>query len=146
MGGIGGILFASWSLRPMLALVPAAAGLPFAEQVHVSPEALAVALGLSLLSSILFGLAPVRQVSRAGTAQHLADSGRSRSAGRSTALWRNTLIAGEIGLSLMLLASAGLLVQTFLHLSKASWGFDPDKVLLMRNALRGEQYRTASAQ
>ena len=118
MGAIGGILFATWSLRPMLALVPAAAGLPFADQVRVSPEALAFALGLSLLSSILFGLAPARQASRAGTAQHLADSGRSRSAGRSSALWRNALIAGEIGLSLILLASAGLLVQTFLHLSK----------------------------
>ena len=109
----------------MLSLVPAAAGLPFADQVRVSPGALAFALGLSLLSSILFGLVPARQASRAGAAQHLADSGRSRSAGRSSALWRNTLIAGEIGLSLILLASAGLLVQTFLHLSKESWGFEP---------------------
>ncbi|HTS61160.1 MAG TPA: ABC transporter permease [Candidatus Acidoferrales bacterium] len=49
MGAIGGILFAAWSVRPMLALVPAAAGLPFADQVHVSGEALAFALGLSLL-------------------------------------------------------------------------------------------------
>ena len=60
------IVFAAWSLRPMLALVPAAAGLPFADQVHISPEALGLALGLSLLSSILFGLAPARQASRGG--------------------------------------------------------------------------------
>ena len=106
-------------------LVPAVAGLPFADQVRVSPQALVFALGLSLLSSILFGLAPARQASRAGTAQHLADSGRSRSASRSSALWRHSLIAGEIGLSLILLASAGLLVQTFLHLSKTFWGFEP---------------------
>ena len=69
MGAIGGIAFAAWSLRPMLALVPAAAGLPFADQVHISPEALGLALGLSLLSSILFGLAPARQASRGGGAQ-----------------------------------------------------------------------------
>jgi len=146
MGGIGGILFAAWSLRPMLALVPAAAGLPFADQVHISPEALALALGLSLLSSILFGMAPARQASRSATAQHLGDAGRSRSAGRFSALWRNALIAAEIGLSLILIASAGLLVQTFLRLSKESWGFEPGKVLLIRNSLRGEQYRTATAQ
>jgi putative ABC transport system permease protein len=146
MGAIGGIVFASWSLRPMLSLVPAAAGLPFADQVRVNPEALAFALGLSVLCSILFGLAPVRQASRAGAAQHLADSGRSRSASRSSALWRNVLIAGEIGLSLILLASAGLLVQTFLHLSRESWGFEPANVLLVRNSLRGEAYRTAAAQ
>jgi putative ABC transport system permease protein len=146
MGGIGGILFAAWSLRPMLALVPAAAGLPFADQVHISPEALALALGLSLLSSILFGMAPARQASRSATAQHLGDAGRSRSAGRFSARWRNALIAAEIGLSLILIASAGLLVQTFLRLSKESWGFEPGKVLLIRNSLRGEQYRAASAQ
>ena len=146
LGGIGGILLAGCSIRPMLALVPSAAGLPFANQVRVSPEALAFALGLSLLSSILFGLAPARQASRAATAQHLADSGRSRSAGRSSAIWRNALIAGEIGLSLILLASAGLLVQTFLHLSKQSWGFEPANILMIRNSLRGESYRTATAQ
>ncbi|MEO8369381.1 MAG: ABC transporter permease [Candidatus Solibacter sp.] len=145
LGAIGGVVFAAWSLRPMLALVPATGGLPFAEQVHISPNALGFALGLTLLSSILFGLAPVRQASR-GIAQHLGESGRSRSASRSSALWRNGLIAAEIGLSLVLLTSAGLVVQTFLHLSKESWGFDPNKVLLIRNSLRGDQYRTASAQ
>src|SRR5689334_635479 len=136
MGAIGGILLASWSLRPMLSLVPAAAGLPFADHVRVSPGALAFALGLSVLSSILFGLVPARRASRAGAAKDLADSGRSRSAGRSSAVWRNALIASEIGLSLILLASAGLLVQTFLHLSRQSWGFDPANVLLVRNSLR----------
>ena len=146
MGAIGGILFAAFSLRPMLALIPAAAGLPFADQVHVSPVALAFAVGLGILSSVLFGLAPARQASRASAAQALAESGRSRSAGRSSALWRNSLIAGEIGLSLVLLASAGLFVQTFLHLSKESWGFEPANVLTIRNALRGEAYRTAVAQ
>lgn len=146
MGAMGGVLFASWSLRPMLALVPAAAGLPFADQVNVSPGALAFALGLSLLSSIVFGLAPARQASANGAARHLGESGRSRSAGRSSALWRNVLIAGEIGLSLILLASAGLFVQTFLNLSKKSWGFEPANVLIIRNSLRGESYRTASAQ
>ncbi|HLJ45516.1 MAG TPA: ABC transporter permease [Bryobacteraceae bacterium] len=146
VGGIGGTLFATWSVRPMLALVPAAAGLPFIEQVRVSPEALALALGLSLLSSVLFGLAPAREASRSRIAQHLGESGRSRSAGRSSALWRNALIAGEIGLSLILVASAGLLVRTFVHLSKQSWGFEPSHVLTIRNSLRGESYRTPSAQ
>jgi putative ABC transport system permease protein len=145
LGAIGGVVFAAWSLRPMLALVPAAGGLPFADQVQISPNALGFALGLSLLSSILFGLAPARQASR-GIAQHLGESGRSRSASRSSAVWRNGLIAAEIGLSLVLMASAGLLVQTFLHLSKESWGFEPNQVLLIRNSLRGDQYRTASAQ
>lgn len=146
LGAVGGLLFAAGSIQPMLALVPRAAGLPFADQVHLSPEALAFALGLSLLSSLLFGLAPARQASRSGTAQHLADSGRSRSAGRSSTVWRNTLIAGEIALSVVLLASAGLLVQSFLHLSRQSWGFEPAHVLMVRNSLRGESYRMAAAQ
>src|SRR5262249_46582241 len=110
LGALGGIVLAAWSIRPMLAMVPAAFALPFADQVRVSPQALAFALGLSLFSSLLFGLAPARQVSRTVRS--------SRSATRSGTLWRNALIAGEIGLSLILLACAGLLVQTFLHLSK----------------------------
>jgi putative ABC transport system permease protein len=145
-GALGGILIAAWSLRPMLALIPAAAGLPFADQVHVSPAALAFALGSSLFSSVLFGLAPARQASRARAAQYLGESGRSGIAGRSNTLWRNALIAGEIGLSLILLASASLLVQTFLHVSRQSWGFDATNVLNIRNALRGEAYRTPLAQ
>jgi predicted permease len=146
IGAMGGIGIAAWSLRPMLGLVPAAVGLPFADQVHVSPRALAFALGLSLLSSILFGLAPARRASRSSPAQHLGDAGRSRSASRSSALWRNVLMAGEIGLSLILLTSASLLVQTFLRLSSQSWGFDATHVLNVRNALRGESYRTPAAQ
>jgi putative ABC transport system permease protein len=145
LGAIGGVVFAACSLRPMLALVPVTGGLPFADQVHVSADALGFALGLSLLSSVLFGLVPARQASH-GTAQRLGDSGRSRSASRSSALWRNSLIAAEIGLSLVLMASAGLFVQTFLHLSKEPWGFEPNKVLLIRDSLRGDQYRTGSAQ
>src|SRR5262249_23313406 len=118
----------------------------FADQVRISPEALGVALVLSLLSSILFGLAPARQVSHGGAAKTLGEFGRSRSASRSSALWRNALIVAEIGLSLVLIASAGLLVQTFLHLSKETWGFEPGNVLLIRNSLRVEQYRAPSAQ
>ena len=146
IGAMGGILVAAWSLKPMLALVPAAAGLPFADQVHVSPRALVFALGLSLLSSVLFGLAPARRASRFCPARQLGEAGRSRGAGQSSALWRNTLIAGEIGLSLILLTSASLLVQTFLHLSNQSWGFDASHVLNVRNALRGESYRTPAGQ
>jgi putative ABC transport system permease protein len=145
LGALGGVALAAWSMKPMLALVPAAGGLPFAEQIHISPNALVFALGLSLLSSVLFGLAPARHASR-GIAQQLGESGRSRSASRSSAFWRNSLIAAEIGLSLVLMACAGLLVQTFLHLSKESWGFEPNNVLLIRNSLRGDQYRTPSAQ
>jgi hypothetical protein len=43
----------------------------------------------------------------------------------------------------MLLASSGLLVQTFLHLSKQSWGFEPSNVPIIQNSLRGESYGTA---
>ena len=75
----------------MLALAPAAAGLPFADQIHVSPEALAFALGLSLLCSVLFGLASARQASRAIAADHLGGSGRSRAAPAGRALCGETL-------------------------------------------------------
>jgi putative ABC transport system permease protein len=102
-------------------------------------------MGLSLLTAILFGLAPVRQALHASLVESLKQGGRSRTGGREGARWRNALIVVEVGLSIMLLTGAGLMIQTFWRLSHLNLGFDASRVLNVRNSLRGATYATPEA-
>ena len=124
IGGAAGILVAQFSIGPLLALIPAAAGLPFAENVQINLPVLAFAMALSLLTALLFGLAPARQALHASLVESLKEGGRSRTGGREGARWRNALIVLEVGLSIVLLTGAGLMIQTFWRLSNLNLGYD----------------------
>jgi len=145
IGGAAGIMVAQLSIRPLLALIPAAAGLPFAENVQVNLPVLAFTVGISLLTALLFGLAPARQALHASPVESLKEGGRSRTGGREGARWRNALIVMEVGLSIVLLTGAGLMIQTFWRLSHLALGFDASRVLNVRNSLRGAAYATGEA-
>ena len=144
-GGIVGIALAAFAMTPLLRLVPASAGLPFIERVGINLPVVVFALALSTLTALVFGLAPARQALHANVVEVLKDGGRSRSMGRSGAVWRNLLMAGEVALSVVLLAAAGLMIQTFWRLSQLDSGFRADHVLTLRNSLRGEVYASAAA-
>jgi putative ABC transport system permease protein len=145
IGGAAGIIVAQFSIGPLLAMIPAAADLPFAENVRINLPVLAFAMGLSLLTAILFGLAPARQALRASLIESLKEGGRSRTGGREGARWRNALIVVEVALSIVLLTGAGLMIQTFWRLSHLNLGFDAGRVLNVRNSLRGATYASPEA-
>ena len=94
--------------------------------MQVNLPVLAFALGLSLLTALLFGLAPARQALHASLVESLKEGGRSRTGGREGARWRNALIVVEVGLSIVLLTGAGLMIQTFWRLSHLNLGFDAE--------------------
>jgi putative ABC transport system permease protein len=144
-GGALGLLLAKASIAPLLALVPAAAGLPFLNHVEISAPVLAFAVGLTVLATALFGLAPARQAFAWRLAETLKEGGRSGGAGRHARRGRNLLIAGEVALSLVLLTSASLMIQTSWRLSHVRWGFEPAHLFHVRNSLRGEAYAGAAA-
>ena len=144
-GGITGIAIAAFSITPLLRLVPASVGLPFLDRVGINVPVVGLALALSVLTALVFGLAPARQALRASVIEVLKDGGRSRSTGRSGAAWRNLLMAAEVALSVVLLAGAGLMIQTFWRLARLDSGFQADHVLTLRNSLRGEAYASAAA-
>ena len=145
IGGAAGVLVAQFSIGPLLALIPAGAGLPFAENVRVNLPVLVFAMALSLLTALFFGLAPARQALGANLVESLKEGGRSRTGGREGTRWRNALIVLEIGLSIVLLTGAGLMIQTFWRLSHLNLGYDASRVLNVRNSLRGETYATPEA-
>ena len=90
------------------------------------------ALGLSLLTGILFGLAPALAAARTGAAGNLNAGGRTAqsSGGKSARFWPNTLVTVQVMLSLLLLVGAGLFLRTLRNLQNQDYGFERSHLLL----------------
>jgi putative ABC transport system permease protein len=102
-------------------------------------------LAISMLTGILFGLAPVLQLRRVNVNDSLKYGARQVTGGRE--LLRSSLMISEIALALVLSTGAGLLMRSFIGLShQARLGFNPENVLTFSVAPTGERYRTASQQ
>jgi predicted permease len=122
LGGVLGILLASWGTRTLLRFAPP--DLPRANEIHLDYAVLAFAMGLSWLSAIVFGVLPAMQASR------FEFSSRGVLRGGSHRL-RNSLVVAEIALSFVLATGAGLLFRSFLALNAADMGFRQDSILVM---------------
>src|SRR6266581_5388584 len=144
-GGVLGVVLAFVSVHPFVAFWPGS--LPRAEEVHLDWRVLVFAVGASLLSGFLFGLAPAVQVPERGVGQTLRAGARSI-AGRSRRL-HSAFVISEIALAVVLLVSAGMLGRTLLALSSLEPGFNVYDVMAARFALSPgtlgdpEQVRTA---
>ena len=97
--------------------------------VQVNAGVLAFTAGLALLTTILFGLAPAIGSSRTNLRTVLQGTARGVSSGRQHRRLRSVLIASEIGLAVLLLASAGLLIRSFANVLQNGTGFDPRQCL-----------------
>ncbi len=141
LGGGVGVLVAMAAARTLNALRPAS--VQQLGQAHVDLTVLGFTFALSLVTGLLFGLAPAIQASRIIDAQ-----GTLRSAGRagtvSRAGWRarSTLIGAELALAVVLLSGAGLLIRSFSRLQNISAGFDPSGSLTFDLALPDARYPT----
>jgi putative ABC transport system permease protein len=125
-GGTLGILFAVWGVAGLAALAPAS--LPRVNEIQVDWTVLVFAAAISLLTGILFGLAPAIQFSRGNAQQVLKEGfgGSSRTARHRTG---NLLVIGEVALSVGLLLGGALLFNSFWRLIHVDPGFRPDHVI-----------------
>jgi putative ABC transport system permease protein len=125
-GGTLGIFAAIWGVAGLSALAPAS--LPRVNEIQVNFTVLAFAAAISLLTGILFGLAPAIQFSRGAVQQVLKDGtrGSSRTARHRTG---NLLVIGEVALSVGLLLGGALLFNSFWRLIHVDPGFRPDHVI-----------------
>jgi predicted permease len=141
VGGVSGILGAYWGVPALLALAPGGR-IPRLEMVRVDGSVLAFAFGVSVLTPIVFGLAPALQATRQDVREPLSHGGRGATMRHQG--MRRALAISEIALALMLLASAGLLLKSFLRLRAVHPGFEPANVTIMTVDLPDSTYRTAA--
>jgi putative ABC transport system permease protein len=141
MGGAGGILLAEWAIR-FLQIYGPTAGTDLARMAYLELDTgvMLFTAGFSLLTGIVFGLAPAWLASRVSHNEALKQGARGSSDGRVSAGMRTTLVIVEVALALVLLAGAGLLVRSFSKLTRLDPGFAVDRVATMQVQLNGRKY------
>jgi putative ABC transport system permease protein len=131
MGGAAlGLGLAFAGLR--LVVAAAEASIPRATEVSIDPTVLAVTLGVSILTALFFGLAPLAQIA-AGTLHDALKASGGRTAGSvASNRFRSALVASELALALILLIGTGLMIRAFWKLSEVNTGFDAENLLTMQ--------------
>ncbi len=127
-GGALGILVATWGLQAALKVLPEA--LPRVQEVHLDGHVLLFTLAASLLTGILFGLAPALKTSPAGIQATLKEGGREATAAHHRT--QSAFVVAEVALALVLLAGAGLMIRSLDALWNVDPGFDPRHILSFR--------------
>jgi putative ABC transport system permease protein len=128
-GGAAGLLFAQWGTRMLLALTPEE--LRWLNGIHMDSRVLLFVLAASVLTGIIFGMAPALLAARTDVAAALNEGGRSKTASASGHRIRKILVTTEVAFALVLLVGAGLLIKGFSRLRSVDPGFNPDGVLTM---------------
>ena len=138
-GGALGLIVGIEAMKILSAALPDTIAYANLKTIHLDSTVFVFALALSLVSGILFGLAPALKAARADVQESLRDGGRGV-AGRRSYL-RQTLVVAEVALSMMLLVGAGLLIRSFQKLSSVDPGFDAQHVLSMQLSVGGRYNR-----
>ena len=120
-----GLLLASWGTRLLLAVVPDT--LPRSQEIGLDPSVLLYTMLVSIFTGILFGLAPAFHSSRVNPQESLKEGARGSGGGRHRA--EGIFVVVEVGLAVVLLAGAGLMMQTIWRLWRVDPGFNPHHVL-----------------
>jgi putative ABC transport system permease protein len=142
MGGGLGVLLAFFLVR-----LPAALrfeGIPRINEIAVDGRVLVFTLVISLLTGVLFGLAPALQVSKPQLGEFLQESSRGSSGGSRRRRLRNILVVIEIALALVLVICASLLIKSLARIQDVDPGFRTENVLTMQLSLSSSIYRDAT--
>src|SRR5262249_51234592 len=134
-GGALGLLLARVGVAALASL--AAHSVPRMGEVRLDPVLFLFALGVSLLSGILFGLAPALHLTRSDLNPALREGGRGGTTGRAGRRIRSVLVISEVALAVMILIGAGLLIRSFVRLRSADPGFRPSGLLTLRLPVTG---------
>ncbi|MGH9838508.1 MAG: ABC transporter permease [Blastocatellia bacterium] len=143
-GGVLGLLLGVWGRDLLINFSPP--GTPRVAEVRMDAVVLGFTLLLSLLTTVLFGLLPAFQSSKANLNETLKEGGRTSAEGFGRNRARSLLVITEVALAITLMIGAGLMMKSFLRLRAVSPGFNGDQVLTMRLNLTSSKYREESQQ
>jgi predicted permease len=138
IGGLLGLLLAKLAINALIKLGPEQ--LPRLHMINLDMRILAFTLLISLLTGLLFGMAPALQSLKLNLNESLKEGGRAATSGRRQRRTRGALVVAEVALALALLLGAGLLMRSFLKLQQTDPGFNPSGVLTMSVVLPGARY------
>jgi putative ABC transport system permease protein len=142
LGAVAGLGVARGALELILAFNQGS--IPRAAEITMDWRVLLFTLGASLLTGILFGLAPLAQF--AGDSQKSLKSATGRATATAGAHWlRRAMVISEVALALILLVGAGLMIRTFWKLQQVNIGLDPSRIMTMRLAVPETQVEEPAA-
>ena len=139
-GGALGTLLAIWGVELLVTL--SAGSIPATAQVRIDATVLSFTLLISLLTGVLFGLAPALRTMRLNLSESLKEGGRTPGEGSQRNRIRSVLVVLESAVAVVLLIGAGLLIRSLIQLQNIRPGFDAHNVLTMRVDLPREKYAT----
>jgi predicted permease len=139
VGGAAGVLLGSWGVQALLALNPIT--LPRYNQIRLDLTVLVFTLAASLVTGIVFGLAPAWQTLKFDLHTALKEGGRASIADSGQRRLSSLLVIAETAMAMILLIGAGLLLKSFAHLLDVKPGFVTENVLTMQVGLPNTSYQ-----
>ena len=122
-GGLAGLVIAYGGVRALVAVAPA--NLPRLAEVSIDGTVLAFTIGITLVTSLVFGLGPAMQTART-SASALSQIGQRLAGNRAVRRGHQAIVVGELALAQMLLVGAGLLLVSFVQATQINLGFETD--------------------
>ena len=144
LGGATGLALAAAGVRLLIRVAPPS--IPRLDAIHIDPQVLAFALGLALLTGLVFGFLPARVVLRPDMSATLREGGRGGQQPGANFKARRLLVAAQLALSVMLLAGAGLLIRSFSRLMQVDPGFRTAGTVSFGLSLPDAKYSTREQQ
>jgi predicted permease len=138
LGAVIGLALAAGALRVLTTVDPTS--LPPLAPVGLDRTVIAFTLILSVVTTLLFGLAPALRTLHVNLVESLREGGQNATVGGRRQRLRGLLVATEVALAVILVIGAGLMIRSLAALGNIDLGFNPDRVLTMRVAISAAKY------